>query len=402
MLDAKLLAAAIASRQAYEKIKGHVSDKDMSPTVGFWWKLLEEWYARDPKATAVDTQLFTVQGEGRIKNAKHRDNLLAVVRELPATHSADNVVQVALELQRRQTGLALSEAMQAGDTKKVKELWTAYGQLLDATELRKAAEWEDALDWKDLDSVVGNDKRIPIAPTRLNERVGGGALPGHHIVVFARPEMGKSTFAINMTAGFLYTGQKVLYIGNEDNINVLKARMRNRLSNMTPEQVANDPDTANRLAEERSGDRLRMRHVHRGRAEDLQRAIEEFEPTILVLDQLRNVDGKGDNLTQKLDRAAVEVRRLLATYGLVGVSITQAYPGDHDRDTKVMLTMDDVESSRTGIPAQADLMIGIGANSDMVTRNQRYLSLPKNKLSSADNAKEGLLVEIDKKRARYT
>jgi KaiC/GvpD/RAD55 family RecA-like ATPase len=214
--------------------------------------------------------------------------------------------------------------------------------------------------------------------------------------------MGKSTFAINMTAGFLHTGQKVLYVGNEDNINVLKARMRNRLARMTPDEVERDPATANKIAREKAGDRLIMRHLHRGRVDDLQRAVEDFRPTVLVVDQLRNIDGKGDNLTQKLDRASVEVRRLLATYGLIGVSVTQAYPGEHDKDSKVMLTMDDVESSRTGIPAQADLLVGIGASSDMIARNERYLSIPKNKLNSADDAKQGLLVSIDKKRAIYT
>ena len=39
-------------------------------------------------------------------------------------------------------------------------------------------------------------------PLRLNKELGGGVLPGHHIILFARPEQGKTAAAITMAVGF--------------------------------------------------------------------------------------------------------------------------------------------------------------------------------------------------------
>jgi hypothetical protein len=41
--------------------------------------------------------------------------------------------------------------------------------------------------------------------------------------------------------------------------------------------------------------------------------------------------------------------------------------------------MGDVDSSNTGIPAQADVMIGIGMSREDELNNRRVISLPKNK-----------------------
>ena len=43
--------------------------------------------------------------------------------------------------------------------------------------------------------------------------------------------------------------------------------------------------------------------------------------------------------------------------------------------------MSDVDSSKTGIPASADLMIGIGGDAVMKSNGTLGISLPKNKLS---------------------
>ena len=42
--------------------------------------------------------------------------------------------------------------------------------------------------------------------------------------------------------------------------------------------------------------------------------------------------------------------------------------------------MGDVDSSNTGIPGAADLMIGVGVTDALEKAGQRLLSLPKNKL----------------------
>lgn len=405
MLDAQLIAASLQSRAAFETVAPHITKEDLTPPAAFWYDIVREWYSRDRAAQSVDKTLVVTSGKKRITNSKHEDALLGFMNDLPEPPSPANVAAVVLELKRYNVGMELASAITGQDHKKAAKLLKQYNELQATDQLGKKAQWEDAVSWDELDSVVGDGNRIPIYPKLLNERCQGGALPGDHIIVFGRPEVGKSTFTINMTAGFLHTGQRVLYIGNEDNINKLKRRMRGRLTRWTREQIAADPAGANKLAAEREtskGGALYMRHLHRGKIGDLERAVEEFEPTVLVLDQIRNLSAGGeDKMTQKLETVAIEVRNLLATYHLVGVSVTQANDRTerHGQEPPLWLGMADVDSSRTGLPAQADLMVGIGANAEMMARNQRAISLPKNKLSDEENNHEGFIVEYDLRRS---
>lgn len=402
MLDAQLIAAAITDRAAWELFAPHIEKEELTPQGGFWYDGVKEWYARDKQAKSIDKSLLVEQGKKRIKNPKHEPALLGFMSDLPEAPSPKNVAYVALELKRHNIGNELAAAIAGNDKKKIDKLLPVYGVLTETTELGETerGQWEDAVGWDELDDVVGDDKRIPLYPSMLKERTCGGALPGHHILIFGRPEVGKSTFVINMARGFLRHGQRVLYVGNEDNINVLKRRMRCRLTLMTDAEIQKDPAAANKLAAQReaeNGGALFMRHIHRGKGEDLDRAIEEFEPTVLVLDQIRNMEGGGDKMTQKLESVAIEHRSRLARYGLVGVSVTQANDRTerHGQEPPEWLSMSDVDSSRTGLPAQADLMIGIGAKQEHLARNERCISLPKNKLSSEPDSKNPFVVQYD-------
>lgn len=404
MLDARLVAAAIESREAYDKVSPWIVGKDMTPPAAFWWKQVEAWYERDPSAKCVDKDLLR-ESVG-IPNPKHREGLYAFLADLPESDSPANAAHVALLLQRRNAGLELSAAIAANDEDKARALLPRYQELMDATELRaNRATRRLAAGWEQLQDVVGEDRRVPVLPLRLNARLGGGALPGHHVLVFARPEAGKTTVALNMAAGFLKHGQRVLYIGNEDSIDVLKQRMLCRLTGRTEQEIAADREGSYQLARQRApDDKLRMVHLDDASVADVREEVEDFKPTVLVLDQIRNLRSSEDDMTRKLERVAIEVRSLLSEFQLIGVSVTQA----NDRSSRyserppVWLTMTDVDSSRTGLPAQADLMIGIGFDDEMYARGQRALSLPKNKLSSAPDAKNGVIVELDVQRGLVT
>ena len=81
---------------------------------------------------------------------------------------------------------------------------------------------------------------------------------------------------------------------------------------------------------------------------------------------------------QKLEKAATAARNLGKSNNVLVVSITQA--GD-SASGKGPLEMGDVDSSNTGIPAQVDVMVGLGATHDDEQGFRRIVSLPKNKRS---------------------
>jgi archaellum biogenesis ATPase FlaH len=400
MLDSQLIAAGLKSRRAWDIFAPYVDAKELTPPAQFWYGIMREWYSRDPQAPALDKSLLVEQGRQRIKNPKHVDSLLGFMSDLPDPPSPENVANVVLELKRHNAGMELASAIASNDHMRAATLHKKYGDLLSATTLQKRRKFEDAVGWNDLDALVGDDKRIKLAPKQLNEKAGGGALPGHSILLFGRPEMGKSSFAINMARGFLFTGQRVGYLGNEDNINVLKKRMRSRLSGMTQAEINRDPAKANRLAEKRereNGGELFMRHIHGGTMDDVNRFCDEFEPTVLIVDQLRNIKNGEGEIVRRLETAGQDLRDLLAQRGVVGVSVAQA---GGSAEGSVWLAMDDIDSSKTGLPGTMDLIVGIGANEEMLRRNQRALSPVKNKLSDDPKNHEGFIVEVDLQRSK--
>lgn len=396
-LDAQLVAAAIASREAFDKVKPHILETDFTPAGAFWWKLIVEWYDRDRTSKSVDIASVTQFAEKRIPNPKLRETLLGFGRSLPVDVSPANAVALCLELKRYNTGMELAAAIAGGDQKKQAKLLPLFAELAAATSLKTKSnpKYEDAAGIDELFEKVGSEQRIPIYPARLNERIGGGCLPGHHIILFGRPEIGKSTFSINFAAGLAIKGkQRVLYIGNEDQINILKARAVSRVTGMTEAEISADRAKAVSLYRERGGEeRLRLLQVFNGSADDLRQPIEEFGPSVLVLDQIRNLATGSDGKVAQLEDAGQAVRQLLLEYKLIGLSITQASAG---ASGKAWLSMEDLDSSKTGLPGTADLLLGYGADATMESRSQRGLNPVKNKLSSSPSAHEGLVVDINK------
>jgi hypothetical protein len=129
----------------------------------------------------------------------------------------------------------------------------------------------------------------------------------------------------------------------------------------------------------------------------VEAAIAYFKPDVEVLDQLRNVQGGGQKLTNRLEDNATGYRALLSKYNCLGVSVTQA--GDkterHGQEVPAILSMSDVDSSRTGLPGQCDLMLGVGVTEELFAHGKRMLSLAKNKLSTE---KTPFLVDVDLER----
>lgn len=398
MFDAKIVAACVASRDAYQRIVSHVDPHEFTPTGQFWWKLVTAWYEGDPKAASIDASLLRDRAERAAgRNAGMALDWFESLQREPCP-SPDNVAWEVLELKRTVKWRELTAAMEGEwDREELNKLVEEHRELMQATSLtaRSNLSWGSSLD--ELSTAVGAGKRIRLWPEALQAKTGG-ALPGDHLVVFGRPEVGKSLFSVNMTAGWLRDGHGVLYVGNEDNIDKIQDRVRHNLAGMTKGEVEKWTDEANRRCRSKGWDRFRALHMFPGTASEIAEVIEETRPSCLVVDQLRNLQTttKGGSKAQRLDDIACDIRQLGAKYGLVVLSVGQAHAQEHGRH-KLWLDLDDFDESRTGVPGQADLMVGVGMDPTLDAHNQRALSVPKNKLSGDH---EGFVVNIDKHRSK--
>jgi KaiC/GvpD/RAD55 family RecA-like ATPase len=375
-----LLASVLKSRAAYDRVSGLIEDKDLSEQERVVLSAAREFYERDAEAKAVDPGLLSSAIARTLANPKHREQLAGVVQALwDHEVSPANVVLDFIEVRREAAGGRLATALAAGKSAAdVAPLVDEYVEWASRTEL-DAAE-SSVVQAKSVAELVAERAAqgglIRVAPASLNERLGGGLLRGHHMIVFARPEVGKTMFLVNATANFAMQGLRVLYVGNEDPQNDIVMRVIGRLTEMTRAEIMEDPAGAEALAFSKGYDKIVFAELAPGTPAEIEALAVEHKPDVIIVDQLRNLNVREDNFVRALEKAASAVRNIGKRQNAVVLSVTQA--GD-SASGKSVLDMGDVDNSNTGIPAQADVLLGLGMGPEDEARGMRVLSLCKNK-----------------------
>ena len=394
-MEAQLLAASLASRDSYELIKEYITLKSSTYSKQFQVVMnkLGEYYARDSAAVKADVDLLLTQISETIRNDKH----IATFRDmLSAAQAVDlseaNVKATVLLAKQQEVGDKLSQAlvMDAGQAK-VDELLQELQALRAVTSIEQLASQEEAARVLsgaelDLDALLHKENDasnlIKLYPTSLNERVDGGVKRGHHIIVFARPNAGKTAACVHMSCGFLHQGFRVLYIINEDREEDIYLRHVNNLSGYDKYSLTGNAQEAQTKARSRGIDRLVIAGLAPGSIKQIAELIEQHSPDVVIVDQLRNLNVRADSRVNQLDAAARGVRDLGKYYNVLMVSVTQA--GD-SAEGKAVLDMGDVDFSNTGIPAACDVLLAIGKDATLEAEQRRMISLPKNKLGREEH-----------------
>lgn len=378
MNEKKILAVLLASREAYDKVHDYLDANDFSAESNLILRYVSEFYGTDGGTERVDMDVLLGRLQRAIPSPKQFEAIKNVVTNLPVV-SAPNITKELLELKRYATGLKLSQALAGNRGDAVSKYLETYNRLFALTELDVSKEIEAC--GLDLRSLVSGhftgENLIKLRPKALNTRLDGGAKPGHHILLFAQTEMGKTLFAINMVAGFLADNHKVMYVGNEDPAADIMMRLGSCLSGMDKHQIIQNPELATQRCEQAGVENFTMVEASPGTFYRIRKLADKYNPKIILLDQLRNIDVKADGRTNQLEKAATEARNLAKSHGVLVVSITQAADS---ASGKRVLNRGDVDSSNVGIPGQVDVMVGIGASEEEEAGGFRTISLPKNKL----------------------
>jgi archaellum biogenesis ATPase FlaH len=378
-IEKRVLSAAMVSRTAYEELYSRILPDKLSPLGACAASLLQGFYEADKDAKKANKSVLVERVATTYNNPKQVEAIQSFVNSLDEEVSVPNLLLDIKKLKQQVLGeeIALNLVNRA-DPAVVLAKMTEY-QDIGLEEMEKDEEIFVGTSVGELvRGSFGKDNLIKVLPKELNDRLDGGCRPGHHVLVYARPEIGKTLIVINMTAGFLTQGKKVLYIGNEDPASDIILRLVGRLSRMTKQQILENPEEAEKRAFERGYGNVVVASLSPGNFFEIRKLVEKYNPDVVVLDQLRNLEVSSESRVLQLEKAATEARNLAKKYGLVVVSVTQA--GDSAEGVAV-LGRSDVDFSKTGIPATLDVMIGIGADASMEKHGLRTISLCKNKLS---------------------
>lgn len=384
MYQNKLLAAALHDREVYEEMRQLGAFKDFSDKQEIILKLLTEYYNNDPSSASSDPDL--IKAEIERKFPKHSEMLCQMVDQLKPV-SIPNVMRAVVENRKQSVQEELAAALLVPDNdEKVAVLMSELESLRQGSiDKEEAPKVSVGINIAEVLKKTTKDARIALYPEAIQEATGG-ALRGHHILIFARPDCGKTTLAINLIYGFLRQGLRVLYMGNEDPEDEVKRHIVTRLTNRSPEHIEADPEGTQELLEKRNINNLIYVTLTPGTPMEVEREVIAHEPDVLIVDQSRNIHiPKIDNKVLALEKVEQFIRNLGKKHDMLTISFTQ---GGDSAEGKLALTMGDVDFSNTGMQASADLMIGMGVNEDYERAGKRMLSFPKNKLSGYKGHKD--------------
>ena len=375
MDDTLLLAAICNDRGAYETAKRiGVDSRTFGEAGGCIYNAVEEQYGRDSSLSKVDKVLLRTQIERRFGKTSLASGVVDLLGTLPGDTSTVNVIEEYRLHTLAAVSMELAGSLAAGrHNDGTDELIKRY------REIRQSASAGAALKHRLDSSDFADDKagRMPLAPKRLNDYIGGGIKRGHSILIFGRPESAKTLLALNATAYLVAKGYKVLYVANEEPGQDITRRLLSRLLQRNVDRIEGEESIAQAIAECADAyDRFFLMHKGHCTIEDIRARLELVRPDVLVLDQIRNVYSAEDNRALQLDAIARRVRELASEYNCAVISLTQAGDSAHN---KLVLEQNDVDWSNTGIPGATDIMIGVGVNPEYEMQDKRLLTLCKNK-----------------------
>jgi len=200
-------------------------------------------------------------------------------------------------------------------------------------------------------------------------------------IIFARPEVGKTTFCAFLAAGYIKLKQKVVYWANEEPAEKIKLRIIQSYFGVTRFDMRNDEENlARRYAEEVEPYLIVMDSVGTSMAE-LNEYAQLNEPDVMFCDQLDKfrIDGEFNRGDEKLKEIYVTAREIAKRNKLLLWSVSQASFEAHDRQFIDYAMLD---GSRTGKAGEADVIIGIGKTGTSEEENTvRHICISKNKLN---------------------
>ena len=215
------------------------------------------------------------------------------------------------------------------------------------------------------------------------ERNIGGFGPGNFAIFFARPETGKTAFWVSLCCapfGFASQGAKIHAFINEEPASRTQMRAISSYTGLTREQIYDNRNIAKEKWKDIK-DNISMFDVVDWSMDDMDAHCEKHKPDIIVIDQLDkvNVQGTFARTDEKLRKIYTNAREIAKRRQCVVIAISQASADAHNHNS---ISFDQMENSKTGKAAEADLIIGIGTNPKNDTENKiRTLCVSKNKIN---------------------
>lgn len=337
-------------------------DRDINSIEEFSLFYFTMFPAREEKGNEHIESLLTKLGAIEVEDAVARDYMLQHLQRANAAKTA----LIALEV--------------AQGRKEYPDLIRALEEAQDAS----SPNVEDEYEFVPLDETAGRpEKGLRWRLDCLNKALGS-LRHGHFGFLFARPEAGKTSFALDQCIFMAEQAKEkglgpVVYFNNEQPGQDVMQRAVSAALGIDGETYFKHKAKANARFKERLGDHFLLYDRGHMTSSEVEKICKKYSPSLIVFDQLDNIKGVGSN-KERDDlslKALYQWARELAKEYCPVIAICQA---GGTAEGKKWLTMDDVDGSKTAKQSAADWIIGIGQSHQPGLENIRHVSISKNKL----------------------
>ena len=380
----KELIKLLLNKNFYDKNKSKLSKEFFTNGTGALYETIQSAHQdsdQDLSIGEVSTLHLEVYNPALSKAA--RDNFDVLINEikdieLPNEKIAQNIIRSLFK-----RGIAQHVAQIATDIYNGSDIdFSEIKKHLDVT-FEEVNEYEYVTGNIDnlLDQLKDNTKwKFNLEP--LRDKVNGVG-DGNLVIIFARPEAGKTAFWVNLVSGvdgFASQGAKVCALINEEPAVRTQMRLINAHTGMTFDEIRADKVEANRRwAEIRKN--IKILDTVDWSLDSVDEFVQKEKPDILVVDQLDKVNVKGSfaRTDEKLRAIYTGAREIAKRNNCCVIAVSQASADGHG---KFELTFDMMEGSKTGKAAEADVIIGVGHRDKLDTDERvRSLAISKNKIT---------------------
>jgi len=382
----KQLIKLLLNKDFYEKNKGKVSKGMFTNGTGNLYETITKAHNKSQKdLTLPEVESLHVDVYNPALTRTARDNFRNLIEEIQKEKDSDKEIasEILSSLHKRniaqQIAVLSTEIFNGRDGG-----FNDIQNLLDSAKDNLSKEDYEFVtsDIHELLECLKDRSKYKFNLESLAERVGGVG-PGNLVVVFARPESGKTAFWVSLVAnenGFAHQGAKVVALVNEESGYRTKMRIINSFTGMTLHDVEQDPETASKKWAEIK-DNIYIADTVDWNLDKVDSLAAETKPDILVIDQLDKVHVSGNfaRTDEKLRAIYTGAREIAKRRDCCILAISQA---SAEASGKLDISFDMMENSKTGKAAEADLILGIGYRNLLDTdENLRSIAVSKNKMT---------------------
>ncbi len=253
---------------------------------------------------------------------------------------------------------------------------------------------------KNLDELLteeAGDNDFPFTFHLINENIKG-LDRGNLGILFARPEVGKTTFCCFLAASYIRQGFQVVYWANEEPAARIKLRIIQSYFGLTKEEMVTQRFELLEVYKKEIEPYLTIMDSVGTSIEEVDEYAKLNKPDIMFCDQLDKfrIKGEYNRGDERLKETYVTAREIAKRNTCLVWAVSQASYDAHDRQFIDYAMLD---NSKTGKAGEADIIIGIGkTGSSEIDNVVRHICISKNKI----NGWHGMInVQIDVQKGVY-